>query len=159
MKKGLAFILVMFLLTACGHSADDLQRQFAQTLTAIPPAIHTRVVTQIVQVQITVPPRIVEKVKIEYKVVTVTPPGPASTPMPTQKLDKIPGTYLIGSEIAPGNWRSMGSGDGCYWKVSDNRGEIVNNYFGVAGTIMYIPASGYIVQLESECGNWTYLGN
>ena len=159
MKKGLAFILVMFLLTACGPSADDLQTQFSQTLTAIPPAIHTRVVTQIVQVQITVPPRIVEKVKIEYQVVTATPSGPTSTPIPVQQLDKKPGTYLIGSEIAPGNWRSMGSGDGCYWKVSDNRGEIVNNYFGAAGTIMYIPASGYVVQMESACGNWTYLGN
>jgi len=80
-----------------------------------------------------------------------------NTPDPTTK-DKRPGIYLVGSEIAPGVWRSLGDSDSCYWEVTSRTGDIISNHFGMSGGTMFVPTSGFQVTLESDCGNWTYLG-
>lgn len=93
--------------------------------------------------------------------ITETPTKTAtmtSTPDPT-KTDKRPGFYLVGSEIAPGVWRSLGESDSCYWSITTQTGSIINNHFGMAGGTMYIPSNGFQVELDADCGNWTYLGN
>ena len=92
--------------------------------------------------------------------ITLTPTSTA-TPTNTQdptKTDKYDGFYLVGSEIAPGVWRSNGTQDDCYWEVSTSTGDIISNHFGMAGGTMYVPSSGFQVMLE-DCGTWTYIGN
>jgi hypothetical protein len=164
MKKMLILAMVIFVTFGCNSSVDTLKLSVEQTVTALPPIVHTVVHTVETTREVE---RVVTEIVVQTMIVTATYAGPTFTPTVTNtpeptidstKTDKKPGTYLIGSQIAPGNWRSLGNGDGCYWKVSDNQGEIVNNYFGSAGTIMYIPPSGYLVELEKKCGNWQYLG-
>ena len=92
--------------------------------------------------------------------ITLTPTNTA-TPTNTQdvtKKNKTDGFYLVGSEIAPGVWRSSGSQDDCYWEITTSTGDIINNHFGMAGGTMYVPSSGFQVMLE-DCGTWTYIGN
>ena len=92
---------------------------------------------------------------------TITPsPTPTSTITPTPdqtKLDKSPGFYLVGSEISPGVWRSLGTGDSCYWAITTRTGSIINNHFGMAGGTMFIPSTAFEVELTQDCGRWTYL--
>jgi len=88
---------------------------------------------------------------------------PTETMMPTATLDhtkedKPPGFYLVGSEISPGIWRSLGSSDSCYWSITTKTGSIIKNHFGMSGGTMYITESAFQVQLDEDCGNWTYLG-
>ena len=154
-------ILVLVLLSACGPSEAKMAGYLAQAMVAIP--TQTAIVqTQIVEKVITSAPRTVERVRIEYRVVTATYTGPTLTPtikptqIPVAQMDKRDGTYMIPNEIAPGNWRSSGSGDGCYWEVMDSKGDIIDNYFGDIGSIMHIPANGYYVRIE-DCGTWKFL--
>lgn len=71
-----------------------------------------------------------------------------------------PGTWLVGSQVAPGTYQSNVS-DGCYW-------ERVRNFEGVFGSILandFIPtASARLVEIrlgdvgfstDGECGTWT----
>ena len=67
------------------------------------------------------------------------------------------GFYLINIDIAPGIWRSTGTGDSCYWAVTDRTGDIIDNHFGMAGGTAYIPATGFQVEFD-DCGIWEYLG-
>lgn len=75
------------------------------------------------------------------------------------KADKYYGFYLVGSEIASGNWRNTGNSDNCYWAITDSKGEIIENYFGMTGGTMYVPNTAFQVELDKECGIWKYLGN
>jgi len=83
---------------------------------------------------------------------------PSPTLDPTQK-DKGPGFYLVGEDISPGVWRSQGDSNSCYWSVTTKTGSIIKNHYGMAGGTLYIPSSGYQVELGEDCGNWTYLGD
>lgn len=67
------------------------------------------------------------------------------------------GFYTVGVEIAPGTWRSDGSGSGCYWARLDRNQEILANHFGSAGGSVTIRASDYEVEF-SDCGTWEYQG-
>jgi hypothetical protein len=83
------------------------------------------------------------------------------TPVPTQdplKKTKGNGFYLIGVDIAPGIWRSQGSGDGCYWAVTRATGDIIANHFGMSGGTAYIPESGFQVEFN-DCGMWEFISN
>jgi hypothetical protein len=41
-----------------------------------------------------------------------------------------PGKYLVGKDIPPGTWQSLGSKvTDCYWEISDFQGEIMDNNF------------------------------
>lgn len=96
----------------------------------------------------------------KYTATIMNTPTNTNTPVPTKdplQKDRGDGFYLIGIDIAPGVWRSMGTGDSCYWSITTKTDSIINNHFGMSGGTMYVPASGYQVQLE-DCGTWTYLG-
>jgi len=93
--------------------------------------------------------------------ITMTPtetPTPTPTEDPT-KTNKGPGFYLVGDEISPGVWRSLGSSESCYWSVTNRTGDIIDNHFGMAGGTMYIPASAFQVELDRDCGTWEFIGN
>ncbi|MBN1248712.1 MAG: hypothetical protein JXC32_13720 [Anaerolineae bacterium] len=67
------------------------------------------------------------------------------------------GFYTVGVEIAPGQWRSTGSGDDCYWARLDQNQGILDNHYGLAGGSVTIRVSDYEVRFE-DCGTWEYLG-
>jgi hypothetical protein len=60
--------------------------------------------------------------------------------------------------VAAGVWRNDSTGDGCYWAITSKSGDIENNHYGLGGGTMYVPATGYQVEMGKKCGTWTYLG-
>jgi hypothetical protein len=116
----------------------------------------------VTQTQKAIPPTLIPS-RTRLPTYTAGPPTstPTITPIPTATQSplfaaKHNGFYLVNSEIAPGVWRSDGSGNECYWKVSTATGDIINNHFGMAGGTAYIPATAFQVEF-SNCGTWTYL--
>ncbi|MBN1639923.1 MAG: SH3 domain-containing protein [Anaerolineae bacterium] len=77
--------------------------------------------------------------------------------LPNAASSKESGFYTVGEEIVPGRWKSMGTGDSCYWARLDGNQEILDNHFGLAGGTVTILATDYEVQFE-DCGTWEYLG-
>jgi hypothetical protein len=67
------------------------------------------------------------------------------------------GFFTVGVEIAPGQWRSTGTGDGCYWARLDGNQNILDNHFGNAGGTVTVFPSDYEIQYEG-CGVWVYVG-
>ena len=67
------------------------------------------------------------------------------------------GFYTVGVEIAPGQWKSTGTGDGCYWARLDAYQDTLDNHYGMSGGTMTIWASDYEVEFN-DCGTWEYLG-
>lgn len=120
-----------------------------QIVTVMAPVIQVHPITQ---VAIT---RIVITQIVSERIVTATPLPVAAADIPTSM--HRPGTYLVNSEIAPGKWRNNGTSN-CYWEILSSSGDIMENDFGTAGGIMFIPSNGYVVTLDEECGDWTYLG-
>ena len=88
---------------------------------------------------------------------------PTETPIPSSTDDplytpKVPGVYLVNIDIAPGIWRSLGGySEKCYWEITTETGKIIENYLGLAGGTIYIPATAFQVQLDPECGIWVFL--
>jgi hypothetical protein len=102
----------------------------------------------------------------ETATITQTPtisPIPSNTLPPTATLDamyedKAPGIYLVGIDIGPGVWRSEKNGnDSCYWSRTTKTGDIIDNFLGASGGTMYLAASDFQVELQDECGVWTFL--
>ncbi len=90
-------------------------------------------------------------------------PPPTATSRPTATATAPPllapkedGHYLINVDIAPGVWRSHGTGNACYWEVTTATGDIISYDLGMAGGAAYIPPTGFEVTFE-WCGTWTYL--
>jgi hypothetical protein len=81
---------------------------------------------------------------------------PTNTPSPLYAIH-TPGFYLVNIDIAPGIWRSTVRGDGCYWEITNTKGDIIDNHFGMAGGTIYLSATAYQVQLGPECGDWQFL--
>jgi len=166
-------ILLILLLVSCSNAP------VIQTVEV------TRVIAQDVEVTRIVEQTVVIT-KINTRVVTATPKpatvvpsptsttGPTNTPAPTidpqiktataqavidllLKKDHEPGVYLVGVDIAPGVWRNSSTLDDCYWKRADKYGEIIDNYFGFGGGTIYISPTDFQVELNEECGIWTWL--
>jgi hypothetical protein len=74
----------------------------------------------------------------------------------TLRATRNDGYYLVGSEIAPGNWRSTGTSDNCYWELDDENGNIIANDFGMAGGVIHIPSDAYQLQVK-DCGDIVFL--
>ncbi len=133
------------------------------------------VVTEIVEVTQLVPVTITP---------SPTPPGPTSTPTTTPTPTSTPdltqtqvsldatatlealgpliapkgdGFYLIGVDIAPGLWRSTGSGDQCYWARRNDSQRTLDNHYGLAGGTIRIQPSDFEVEF-SGCGMFEYMG-
>lgn len=67
------------------------------------------------------------------------------------------GTYLVGTDVPAGQYRSDGTGSGCYWERLTNDGEdIINNHFGAAPAIATI-RDGEIFRVN-DCGTWRPIG-
>ncbi len=68
------------------------------------------------------------------------------------------GSYLVGSEVAPGLWRNDDSSDSCYWArltgFSGDLTEIITNSFSTEIQTVAIGASDEGFE-SSNCGTWT----
>ena len=82
---------------------------------------------------------------------------PTSPPEAEPMADKSAGFYLVNIDKTPGNWRNDGTSDGCYWEVTTQTGEIIDNHFGMGGGTMYVPPNAYEVELHAEFGTWQFL--
>lgn len=153
MRKLLSALLVLFMLSACAPSARSIQTAIAQTQTT-----WTKVPTQTAYATYTPPPTVyVTKIVVVTSTFTATPkftPTAALDPLFQPKGD---GFYLVGVDIAPGIWRSNGTGTKCYWEVTEKNGDILDNDFGMAGGTAYISPDAFQVKFE-DCGTWTYMG-
>jgi hypothetical protein len=111
----------------------------------------------------------ITKIVIVTQAFTATPihtltitntPAPTNTPTLTSdplKVTRNDGFYLINVDIAPGIWRSNGTGNDCYWSVTEADGDIIENHFGQAGGTAYLPSNGFQVEFNG-CGDWEYIG-
>jgi len=97
--------------------------------------------------------------------ITPTPTNtgtPTATPNTTQtaqaklREDKEDGFYLVNVDIAPGVWRSTGSGDNCYWATTAKTGDIIDNHFGLAGGTAFISPNTFQVEFNG-CGTWVFV--
>lgn len=175
MKRLILSITILMLISGCSPSDSVIQTAIAKTPSATPYPTFTNYPTNTPYSTYTPFPTytIVATYTAVFKVVTATftstpkftptetlTPTITNTPVPTKDpmtKDKKDGFYLVGVDIAPGVWRSTGSGDSCYWAITTKTDNIINNHFGMAGGTMYVMPSGYQVELD-DCGTWTYLG-
>ncbi len=179
MKKNSLWIIIVLFITACSPFPGAVDEAVSKTLTAYPTDVPNPTATErstfTPYPTYTPYPTLTEKVVIVTPTFTATPLftstitmtptvtptftktiPPTATPDPLQ-ASKGPGNYLIGVDIAPGVWRSQGKADGCYWEVTTKTGDIISNDFGAAGGTMYIPATGFQVEMSDDCGDWVFL--
>jgi hypothetical protein len=173
MRRRFAIALIAsVLLVACAPSPSAIASAVAETEAARPtwtPAtvLQTQEVTRVATVQVTVEiPVTVTPTATPIYTPTVTPtasrtPIPTNTPVPTAtedptRAEKTDGFYLVGTEISAGLWRSSAGFDSCYWEITGETGNIIDNHFGMSGGTMYVPRAAYQVQLQ-DCGPWEFI--
>ena len=68
------------------------------------------------------------------------------------------GTYIVGTDIAPGTWRSSG-GSGCYWERLRSFGgtlnDVIANDFTNAIAVVSVSGSDRGFHATEACGTWT----
>jgi len=127
--KTITLCLLVFALASCASSSSSIQTAIARTQTA-------------------------------WTLIPIYTPTATIPPMSNKNPlteDKDNGFYLIGVDIAPGVWRSTGTGDECYWGVTTRTGEYIHGGYGMSGGTAYLPATGFQVEFK-DCGIWVYLG-
>jgi hypothetical protein len=71
------------------------------------------------------------------------------------------GKFIVGTDIAPGTWRSSASSGGCYWErlsgFGGTFGDIIANNFSSSIEVVTI-APGDAGFESSGCGTWTKIG-
>ena len=88
--------------------------------------------------------------------VTVTAAAPAAPAAPAGITD---GSYLVGTEIALGTYKSSGGGSLCYADTQDKAGNILEQEVGAQGASVIIRIlSGAYTFKSSGCGTWTKVG-
>lgn len=84
------------------------------------------------------------------------PPAPAKTTAKPVTLDGD-GTYLVGTDILPGRWKTAGT-DFCYWARLKNDtgdlGSIIANHAGAGPSTVTVKATDGAFS-TTGCGTWT----
>ncbi len=180
MKNLFLLVIFLFLAAGCAPSESAIQTPVAGTLAAIPTQTAYPTLTKYPTLTpnntatpyptYTLPATQTQWVIVVTATNTPTPiNSPTPTMIPTETFtvtptkdplteDKKKGFYLVGIDIATGIWRSSGESDSCYWSITTRTGNIINNHFGMAGGTMYISSNAYQVEMNADCGTWTYLG-
>lgn len=87
-----------------------------------------------------------------YEPVTTTVPVPTG---PASSINRD-GTYMVGTDIQPGTWRTNG-GSGCYWERKANLtggiGSILDNHLGNGQQLVTILPSDKAFETK-RCGGW-----
>ena len=135
MMKLVWLLVFVLLVSACGETPALMvvTSQVTQLATVEVTRLATIEVTRLATVEVT-----------KLVVVTATYSGPTETPAPTAtlapsptpsptvdqtKVDKIDGSYMVGTEIAPGIWRSSGgkSSEECWIQIKTLNGDFKGN--------------------------------
>ena len=153
-----SFFILLF--SACGQAPASvvMTSQVTQLTTVEVTRLTTVEVTRIVVVTAT----------FSGPTETYTPTttlAPTATPRPTidqTKADKIDGSYMVGTEIAAGIWRSGGGlpNEKCWIQIKTLSGDLVDIAGDLPGGTIRIPAGNNIVYIGGGSGNkctWTFL--
>lgn len=65
------------------------------------------------------------------------------------------GTYLVGSEVAAGNYKCNAADGDTRWIIEDSAGETLDIDFS---SVARVPANGYTVQFKACSGQWERVG-
>jgi hypothetical protein len=164
MKHLILGLILIVLIAGCSPSDRTMATAYAQALTNVPTSTPENTYTPY-------PTYTFVPTYTPWVVTATSSPTPLFTPTvtftstvtstPTRTIDPLrtnrsPGIYLVGVNIAPGVWRSLGTGNNCYWATTNRTGDIISNYFGFAGGTMYIPASAFQVEMDENCGRWEF---
>lgn len=160
MKKLVWLSVFVLLFSACGQAPS--------------PVVVTSQVTQMTTVEVT---RLTTIEVTRLVVVTATYSGPTETSTPTAtlapsttpkptvdqtKADKRDGSYMVGTEIATGIWRSSGGSPSkeCALEIKNFSGDLVDITYTLPGATIRIPAGQYMVYIGGGSGNqctWSFL--
>lgn len=80
----------------------------------------------------------------------------ANVPAGDQYADKTDGYYLVGSEIAPGTWRTETGLENCAYRITDAKGDLLDINYGMSGGTFIVSPGAYQVQVEG-CGTIKFL--
>ncbi len=164
MKKLTWLIFLILLLSACGQAPTPM------VVTSVVIQLATVEVTKLATVEVTK----INTVEVTRQViVTATYSGPTATPAPTDtpmptidttKTDKIDGSYMVGTEISPGIWRSSGglSDQECWLTIQTYDGDLVDITGELPGATIRIPEGKYMVYIGGGSGNlciWSILSS
>lgn len=156
MKKLLLTLFSICFLVGCGKTPTPI----------VVTSQVTQLVTQLVTVEVT--REIIVTSTYSGPTSTFTPtltPAPSATPEPTldqTKADKKDGSYMVGTEISDGIWRSSGGSpdDECWLKIETFSGKTEDITGELPGGTIRIPSGEYIVYIGGGSGNkciWTFL--
>ncbi len=176
MNKLILLFIIVLLGSACGQAPAPVvvTNQVTQLATVEVTRLATVQVTRLATVQVT---QLATVQVTQLIVVTATYSGPTETPAPTATLapsatptatvdftksDKRDGSYMVGSEIAAGIWRSSGGSadDECWLTIKTFSGDLVDITGELPGATIRIPAGEYIVYIGGGSGNkcvWSFL--
>lgn len=65
------------------------------------------------------------------------------------------GTYLVGTDVASGNYKCSNASDDTRWIIEDSAGETLDIDFS---SVSRVPANGYTVQFKECGGQWERVG-
>lgn len=120
------------------------------TVTAPPPAPVTVTAPAPAPVTLPAPPAVTVTVTAEPA--APAPEAPAANDEASSPKDD--GTYIVGSEIAPGNWKcsEQKSGGLMWWETKDSAGEV--NDLGTDG-LAHVGGGDFSVWLDDCAVSWT----
>ncbi|PKN98360.1 MAG: hypothetical protein CVU42_12575 [Chloroflexi bacterium HGW-Chloroflexi-4] len=157
MKKKLFWLpIIALIIIGCGKTPTPM----------IVTSQVTQLVTQLVTVEVTREIIITATYSGPTATATITnTPTPTNTPEPTvdtTKTDKRDGSFMVGSEIAPGIWRSSGgvSDKECALVIKSYSGDTKDITYSLPGGTIRIPSGEFIVYIGGGSGNeciWTFL--
>ena len=85
-------------------------------------------------------------------------PRPTATPSPSRATSFGDGSWVVGSDIQPGTYRSSITGSGCYWQrlsgFSGESADIIANEYTDAISVVEIASTDAGFSTE-RCGTWT----
>ena len=176
------FVLMVFLiiiLCACAPSEETINLHVVGTIAAIPTQTsyptttpyptYTKFPTYTSFPTFTSQPTYTPQTPEVIYITPTSSPTPKYTPTETLTATPTedplyaphgPGVYLVNIDIGHGIWRSDSTlkNDGCYWEITDNTGDIHNNYLGFSGGTMYLSQNAFQVEMDEDCGMWTFFG-
>jgi hypothetical protein len=153
---------------AIGNSAGTASAEAAAA--AIPPVTVSVTETETSTATKTLAPVTETVTETATETVTAPPPAPvtetvtvtesANAPTSDPAGPKRNGTYLVGSQIASGQWQcpSADSIGLIYFETDDSAGEIIDNDVHESSLIAFVGSDAYSVEF-SGCGeSWTKVG-
>lgn len=76
---------------------------------------------------------------------------------PTAYDNKTDGFYVVGVDIAPGNWQAIDSFSDCYHARRSDDQSVIDERWGDGTGFISVAATDYEIELD-KCGEWVYLG-